>query len=163
MATVKITKRAVDALTAGTRATYLWDAELKGFEVRWLPGGAKTYIVQFSVGHGGRGARKPRVTIGKHGSPSTVEMARQKVRRLLGLLAQGEDPAEEIQAGRRTVTLGELIDVHRAEGCAHNKPSTLIADRGRFAQDIRPALGSKKVTDLTRTDIAISTESEQKH
>jgi len=109
--------------------------------------------VQYRVGRGGRGAKKPRVTIGRHGSPWTVEMAREKARRLLGLVAQGEDPAEEIQASRRAVTISELIDVYRAEGCAHKKPSTLIADRGRFENHIRPALGARKLTEVTRADI----------
>jgi integrase len=153
MATVKLTKTRVDALKAGDTPAYLWDAELKGFGLRCTPGGVKAYIVQYRAGGGGRNAPKRRITIGKHGSPWTADTARAEAKRILGIVAHGGDPAAERQVARKAETISELIDLYLAEGCAHKKPLTLIADRGRFEHHIRPALGKRKVADVTRADI----------
>jgi integrase len=68
-------------------------------------------------------------------------------------VVQGVDPAADIRDARRAVTISELIDLYLAEGCAHKKQSTLVADRARFAHYIRPILGTKAVTDISRADI----------
>ena len=65
----KITKRSVDALTASGGDITLWDSEVKGFGVRARSGGAKTYIVRYRPGAGGRSAPLRTLTIGRHGSP----------------------------------------------------------------------------------------------
>ncbi len=132
MATVKLTKTKVDGLDpAEVGPQYLWDFELKGFGVRCTPAGVKSYVLQYRVGRG-RGAPKQRVTIGRHGSPWTVDTARAEAKRLLGTVAHGGDPAAERQAARNAETLSELIDLYLAEGSAHKKPSTLAVDRARF-------------------------------
>ncbi|WP_414695436.1 Arm DNA-binding domain-containing protein [Phenylobacterium sp.] len=69
----RITKRAVDALTAREgRETYLWDSELRGFGVRLGASGAKTYIVQYCNEEG----RTRKLALGRHG-PLTPEQARK--------------------------------------------------------------------------------------
>jgi len=153
MATAKLTKTQVDAMTAEGARAYLWDTELKGFGLSVTPNGAKSYILQYRPSGGGRSAQKQRITIGKHGSPWTPDTARAEAKRLLGIVALGGDPAGERRADRRAATIGELIDLYLAEGCAHKKPRTLIADRARFEHHIRPALGTRKVADITRADI----------
>jgi len=153
MATVKLTKARVDALKASGVPVYLWDEELKGFGLRCTPSGVKAYIVQYRVGEGGRSAPKQRITIGKHGSPWTADTARSEAKRLLGFVAHGGDPAAKRQAARKAETISELIDLYLAEGCAHKKPRTIAADRGRFEHHIRPVLGRRKVADITRADI----------
>jgi hypothetical protein len=86
----KITKRAVDGMSQGSRDLVLWDTEVKGFGVRCRPSGAKYYVLKMRVG-----GRQRWLTIGLHGSPHTAEMARSEALRLLGLKAGGKDPATE--------------------------------------------------------------------
>lgn len=50
MATGRITKRSVDALTPRTGDTFLWDDELRGFGVKVTPTGRKGYIYQYRMG-----------------------------------------------------------------------------------------------------------------
>jgi integrase len=149
----KITKRAVDGLVpAGAAETALWDSEVKGFGVRARPGGAKSYILHYRLGTG-RGAPLRKLTIGKHGSPWTPEVARAEAKRLLAEVAAGRDPATARQADREALTFGELIDLYLAEGVSHKKPSTLKADRGRIEHHLRPLLGKLRADRLTRADV----------
>ena len=50
----KITKSAVDGLTAAGRPQFLWDPELKGFGVKAEASGSKSYVIQYRIG--GRGS-----------------------------------------------------------------------------------------------------------
>jgi hypothetical protein len=87
----KITKSAVDGLAPHSGAeVVLWDPEVRGFGIRARVSGAKTYILHYRAGSG-RAAPLRKLTIGKHGSPWTPDTARIEAKRLLGLVASGED------------------------------------------------------------------------
>jgi integrase len=149
----KITKRAVDALTAARGVeTVLWDTGVKGFGVRARPAGGRSYILHYRVGTG-RGAALRKLTIGKHGSPWTPEMARIEAKRLLAEVAAGRDPASARQDERNALTFGELIDLYLAEGAGHKKLSTIKVDRGRIEHHLRPLLGKLRADQIGRADI----------
>jgi integrase len=90
MAVSSITTRAVQAPTPGET---IWDANhreaVRGFGVRRQHGQA-TYVLKYRVF-----GRQRFVTIGAHGAPWTPELARKEAKRLLGLVANGKDPADE--------------------------------------------------------------------
>ena len=144
----KITKRSVDALrpTAEGREAVLWDAELKGFGVRVQRGSVKSYILHYRVG-AGRGAPLRKLTIGKHGSPWTPETARAEAKRLLGIIAQGKDPA----AGKNeTLTVAQLCDRYLEAARAGlvmtrfkrpKRATTVAIDEGRVSRHIKPLIG----------------------
>lgn len=90
MPTVKLTKRVVEGLNPGESDSLWWDEQVKGFGLKVTPKGGRSYIVQWRTG--GRGAPTKRLTIGRHGSPWTVEMARDEARRVLRMVADGHDP-----------------------------------------------------------------------
>ncbi len=149
----KITKRAVDALAPKNGGeVVLWDQEIRGFGIRARTGGAKTYILHYRAGTG-RGAPLRKLTIGKHGSPWTPDKARTEAKRLLGLIASGEDPAKCRATERKTLTVAELCDLYLAEGATHKKPSTLKSDLGRIVHHIKPLLGRMRVDKVARADI----------
>ena len=155
MATAKLTKRTVEAaeLPSGNgrdRERWLWDSELKGFGVKLTPGGRRVYVLKYRA-LGDRQTRK--IAIGAHGQPWTVEQARAEARRLLGLVAAGEDPAATRAAAKRGPTVAELCDLWLAEGNATKRESTLREDRYRIAAHVVPLLGSRKVADVTRADV----------
>ena len=90
MAVSNITIRAVQALKPGEN---IWDADhreaVRGFGVRRQRDQA-TYVLKYRVF-----GRQRFVTIGPHGAPWTPELARKEAKRLLGLVANGKDPADE--------------------------------------------------------------------
>ncbi len=148
----KITKRVVDGVEP-CGATYLVrDSEVKGFVLVVTPAGSKSYAVDYQAGSG-RGSPKRRLTIGKHGSPWTPEMARSEAKRLLAEVATGRDPATARQEDRKALTFGELIDLYLTEGVGHKKPSTLKADRGRIEHHLRPLLGKLRADRIARGDV----------
>jgi hypothetical protein len=151
MPVLKLSKRTVDAAEAA-RDTLFWDSTLTGFGLKVTAKGRKVYVCQYRVGGGRRGLTR-RYTIGMHGSPWTVDQARSEARRLLGLAASGKDPAALKQGARAALTVTELCDLYLTEGCATKKSPTIATDRGRIARHIRPLLGRKRVSEVSRADI----------
>ncbi|CAL75161.1 putative phage-like integrase [Bradyrhizobium sp. ORS 278] len=90
MANLGITVRTVQSLGPGEA---IWDADhkeaVRGFGVR-RQRGTPVYVLKFRAS-----GRQRFFTIGPHGSPWTPEKARKEAKRLLGLVAQGKDPAAE--------------------------------------------------------------------
>ena len=155
----KITIASIKALAARAAASgkeeILRDAALAGFEARARPSGAKVaYAVRYRAGSG-RQAPMRRATIGKHGSPWTPETARAEARRLLGLVAQGKDPAGVRSEAKGAPTVAEFAARFLAEHAeAKRKASTAAEYRRLLGRVILPALGKRKVADIKRADIA---------
>src|SRR4051812_27037942 len=108
MPTINLTKRAVDAAepergAAGQlrRAIY-FDRHVKGFGLLVTEHGSKSFVLKYRAGSG-RTAPTRRVTIGRYGSPWTVEQARAEAKRVLGEVARGRDPATERAVKRRGI------------------------------------------------------------
>lgn len=145
----KLTKRAVEALPLEAKDYFVWDSQIAGFGVRVMPSGAKTYQAQYR-----KGGRSRRVSIGRHGK-ITVDEARKLAKEIMGQVAKGENPAEEIAQHRRAPTVAALcerfFDSYVKERC---KPSTQREYRRAIDLFIAPALGSFKVVDVERKDIA---------
>src|SRR4051812_16133371 len=154
----KLTKRAVDAHTPPDKGqTFLWDGEIRGFGVRAVPSGLKTFIVQYRNVEG----RTRRMTIGRYGV-MTVEQARDQAKVKLGAVAGGADPATENASLREAITVAEVCDWYLAEakagrilGRRHRpiKTSTLAMDRSRIETHIKPLLGRRQVRALKLGDI----------
>ena len=136
----------------------VWDAAVAGFGARRQRSDAVAYVVMYRTAEG----RLRRYTIGRHGAPWTPETARDEAKRILGIVADGGDPAAEKKAKRQAATVSELCDLYLADAEAGRlltrrgvakKASTLMTDRSRIDRHIRPLLGSMKVPAVTREDI----------
>ena len=151
----KITKRTVDAaIPQDGKALWVWDVELKGFGLRIHPNGQKVYVIEYRPGDGGRAAPKRRVTIGKHGSPWTPDTARKEAERLLGLVRNGADPAADKSSHKAAPTVTDLGDRFlREHADTKRKPATAKQYRRLLDQFIGPAIGRKKIADVTRKDV----------
>ena len=62
-----LTKRTVDALQSEGKPWIAWDDKLTGFGVRVHPSGAKSFLVNYRAGNGGRKAPNKRVVVGRVG------------------------------------------------------------------------------------------------
>jgi hypothetical protein len=108
---IKLTKRAVDTLESNGDEVRLWDAELRGFGVRCRGSGEKFYFLKYRLANG----RQRWATIGRHGSPWTVETARKEAQRLLGQIVDGFDPVENKSIERSDMTITQLCDLYLAQ------------------------------------------------
>lgn len=145
----KLTKRVVDQASANSKAASLWDDKLKGFGLRVWPSGRKVYIVKCRIK-----GRQRFITIGPHG-PVTPEQARIRAFEILSEAKGGRDPAKELDQARKAPTvkrLGErFLREHVALRC---KPSTQAEYKRSVELFINPRIGTRKVTDIERKDIA---------
>lgn len=151
MATIKLSKRTIDAIEVGDRPEFYFDTDLKGFGLKVMPTGTKTFIVEYRV-TGGRTAPKRRLTLGKFGA-LTAEEARDLAKATLGGVHAGSDPASEKAKLRAEMTFDQVCDLYLKEGCETKKASTIATDSGRIERHIKPLLGKKRIGEITRTDI----------
>jgi integrase len=140
-----ITKRTVDALKPGD---LLWDGKVKGFGIRCQQRD-KVYVLKCRIK-----GRSRWLTIGRHGSPWTVETARAKARAFLGLIAAGRDLATTRDKDKAAGTFAEFATRYLNEHAVTNKkPSSVLNDRVNLNLNILPALGSIRLTAIARDDI----------
>ncbi len=154
----RLTKRSVDAFKApASGQEFLWDGELRGFGVRAVPSGLKTFVIQYRTLQG----QSRRVMLGRYGV-LTVEQAREQAKIKLGQVAGGADPAKERADIRNDVTVAALCDWYLTEARAgrilgrRNRPikaSTLAADESRIKTHIKPLLGNRLAKGLRISDV----------
>jgi integrase len=149
----KITKRFVDTLGPDPtgRDVFRWDAgngALKGFGIRVKSSGAASYLVQYRNQEG----RTRRLVLGRLGE-LTPDEARRLASDKLKQVRRGGDPSAERHSARDAMTVLELCDLYLADAKERIKPSTLAMDRSRVECHVKPLIGHRTVTGLTRRDI----------
>lgn len=142
-----LTKRLVDSLGADTKAFLFWDQNLKGFGLKVTPNAKKIYVVQ--TRHQGI---LRRFTIGTHGSPWTCELARIEAKRILGLIATGQNPCKQSDETGRIRINDLALDFLRLTA-PRKKPHTVQVEKSLISRHIFPLLGKKYVREVSRTDI----------
>jgi integrase len=143
MTVSRITKRAVEALPQGA---YLWDTEVNGFGVR-----RQTIGIYYVLRYRTKGKQRL-ISIGRHGSPWTVETARRKALSLLGNIVEGADPLAERHAEPAT-TLGPTIERYLTRRQPELKPRTLVELERHLMKDAKP-LHSLALPEVDRRTIA---------
>jgi integrase len=146
----RLSKRVIDAAAPAPRDYFLWDQTVKGFGAKITPTGAKVYVLQYR-----RKGRQRRYTIGRHGSPWTAEEARTEAVRLLAEVVRGDDPADLKRAERGDVTFSAFADRYlREHADLHKKPRSAELDRWLLRTHILPAIASRRLGDISRSDVA---------
>jgi Arm DNA-binding domain len=108
----KLTKRAVDALSPRRKAYAAYDSELRGFGVRVMPGGHKSFIVEYRPHGGGRGNATRRLTLGAYGA-LTPDQARRAAQEALARVRLGDDPQAEKTRQRDSLNPRSLRNFRR--------------------------------------------------
>lgn len=141
----RITKRTVDSLKPGS---IVWDGEVSGFGCRCQVK-SKVYMLKTAIG-----GRQRWFTIGRHGSPWTVEKARTRAKRIIGNIADGKDPAKDRDADKNKPTVAELCERYLEDYAKeHKKPSSLKSDQKNIENHVLPLLGREFVASVTFADI----------
>jgi len=158
MTPVKLNKRSVDGLLPPSKGqAVLWDTEVRGYGVRVLPSGTKTFILQYRNPEG----IQRRINIGRYGV-LTVDQARDQAKLFLASVIKGEDPADETRRARKGMTVAEMCEWYLAEARAGNilgrlnrpiKTSSLDMDESRIKTHIIPLLGKRVVAQLSIADV----------
>jgi integrase len=152
---VALTKRLIDSTVSGTKDTFIWDDEVRGFGLKVTSAGRKIFVLQYRMG--GRGTPK-RHTIGQFGS-LTPAQAREIAADLKHQISKGIDPRDtklqraiELQHEADPAnTVGGLIDLF-----AHKHLSGLKSGKDvkrLLEREVRPILGSKSTARVNRRDV----------
>ena len=145
----KITKRLVQGAEVRDKDYVLFDSEVHGFGARILPSDTRSYLVQYRIGR-----RWRRMSLGRHGVV-TPEQARTQAIKILARVRDGEDPAGDRKGARAAPTIADLgrrvVEDHAVHHC---RPSTVVGYRYYVKAYINPRIGTLKVSEITRPDIA---------
>ena len=149
---VHLTKRVIDQLMPRESRYTVWDDEPVGFGVRVEMSGAKTFILSYTTKSG----RRRRMALGRYGA-LTIDQARDEAKVCFGRIIAGADPLQEKQDVRAADTLKDFAKEYLEYAKAHKKPASLRADTYALDEMIVPILGSRKLSDVSREDVADST------
>lgn len=157
----KLSKSIADLAEAMPTRYVIWDSELTGFALRVTSAGAKSWVVKYRTGEGGRTAAVRWYTIGTFPEVSASD-ARKFAEIALARVRLGEDPGGERLSKRAEMTLSEAIDFYEQEGCFVQrgirqgepmKPMTKAYTLARLRHHVVKLLGKRRVTEVDEGDI----------
>jgi len=131
-----LSKSVVDKIQPNT---IVWDTKISGLGARRQRGHAVNYVLK---------NKGKWFTIGRHGSPWTVEMARAEALQLLGTIVSGEDPRPQ-----STGTFGEAVTLY----LARRKPALrrkTFHEIERYLLTQAKVLHSAELHEITRRAVA---------
>ena len=145
----KLTKSTIATADPGEKEYFIWDFEIRNLGLRVAVSGRKTFVYQYRFNK-----RPGRLTIGL-ADVLSLPTAREVAREAAVQISREIDPGAERDAKRNAITIKELAEKFDASHVTfHVKASTAREYRRALKDYILPALGSKKVGDVTRTHIA---------
>lgn len=153
MPVIKIARRTIAAIETPEKPVVYYDDALKGFGLLVRPSGARSWILEYRPGAGGRGTAKKRVVLG---SPETAtpEQARDLAKDMLAGVRLGADPAGERSKARQAETFAKIAERWFDEHVTpKRKPGTAAFYRNCLDIHVLPALGGKRASEITRQDV----------
>ncbi len=143
----KLTKRVLDVLTSGPDRYEIHDTETKGFMLRVNPNGRKLFYCYYRI----NGVRR-RPMIGEY-PRLTVEKARDEAKRYLSEATLGRDLSLERQDLRASDTFETFAEMYMKDAAKRVRGRTLEENQRRIDLHLIPALGPKKLTTITKSDM----------
>ena len=145
--TVRINDQFVKALQPPSKGNrVVFDDRLTGFGVRITAKSNIAFILNYS--HKGR---ERRMTIGQYPT-FTVLAARKEAEQLKGQVARGIDPLERRQVDHKAPTVEDMWKRYEAQYLPKLADRSQKDQRTMFTKSILPAIGRKKVEDVTFND-----------
>ncbi len=151
MPRMKLTKHVIDGLLAGDTDAFYWDTDITGLALKVTPKGKKTFLVQYRPG--GRKSPTRKVFIGPY-STVTLHKARKEAKRILGLRAEGRDPALEMQQARQRLQSDRFSDVANDFLEKHASQNRTVQETERIIrQNVLPKWGSRSIHQISKRDV----------
>jgi integrase len=144
-----LTKAIVEAAIAPKGGqTFLRDDAIRGFALRLIATGAKSFVFEGRIK-----GRMRRFTIGRY-PDLTVAMARQKALEIRAAVGRGEDPAEARVIERRELSFGELAERYLCDyAVPHKKPRSVADDKYYLTNCIPSVWLTRRLSDIERAEI----------
>ncbi len=133
-------------------ACILWDGGdggVRGLGLRVHPTGRKTFVLKYRTRH----QRRRQLVVGDYGTLTLVQ-ARDRARRELLKVTDGEDPLGDLHQAARADTIAQLAERYlERHAVPKKKPTSVETDRCMLRLHIVPRLGRRKVEDIDRRDV----------
>src|ERR1700733_9585476 len=145
----------MDSFGPAAKAYIVFDQDLTGFGLRVMPSGARTWIVEYRPGAGGRKIFKRRMKIDL-ATRMTPDEARAQAKEILARVRLGEDPAAARTTSRQTPTIAAFTKQFLDEYARppNIKPNTRRLYVGNLLKLVVPTIGSLKLDAVTAQDVA---------
>ena len=151
MPRIKLTKSAIDNLEPMEKDQFYWDTDITGLALKVTPKGKKTFVVQYRPG--GRGTPTRKMFVGPYGDV-TLHKAKSEARRILGLRAEGRDPAFEKQQAKHQAISNKFSDVAEDFLTKHTTQNRTAAETSRiFRHDVLPKWGNRSIHGIGKRDV----------
>ena len=149
-----LTERIIRDAKADGKARTIWDSQVRGLGLQITQGGKKNFVLRYKVGE-----RKRQAILARCAELSLAE-ARQRAGRELAAIRDGNaDPLERRRKAREAPTVADLIeqffDIEAPARIRRGRmrPNTVEVYRYQAGKHILPAIGTRRVEDVTRADI----------
>ena len=149
-----LTERKIRDTKPGPKAIMLRDRELSGFAVRVAPGGVKSYVLDYRVN-----GRRRLATLARCSEISLKDARAMAGRELVAIRSGETDPLERRREAREAPTVADLVERFLTEYAPRRidqgrlSPTTLREYRRQAKGTIVPAIGKRRVADVTRADV----------
>ena len=151
MPKLKLTKRVIDELAPNDKDVFYWDTDITGLALKITPKGKKTFLVQYRPG--GRGTPTRKVFVGPFGQV-TLHKAKTEANRILGLRAEGRDPAYERQQAKLISASNKFSDVANDFLSKHASQNRTVEETARIIkQYVLPKWRNRSIHDLGKRDV----------
>ncbi len=144
MLKTRLTQRRVDALKPTGKTRDIRDSDIRGFGVRVLPSGRKSYFLHSQVD-----GKRVWQSIGDAGT-MTLECARERVTSLLASRSHGDEASPSVAA---SLLFEDIADEVFRRYQRHWKPSTLEVNRCYYRNHILPRFKGRAIDEITRHDV----------
>ncbi|TCQ80280.1 site-specific recombinase XerD [Ochrobactrum sp. BH3] len=152
MPTVKITRKLLASIEPGKKITTYFDTEVRGFGLRVMPSGVKSWVVEYRPGAGGRSIAKKRFRIG--GLELSPEQAREAAQKILAAVSLGGDPASDKAGERGALSVADVADRFMKEHVRKKRKDNSIDNyEDVFEVHVKPAIGKRAADGITRSDL----------
>ena len=155
-----LTERRIRDAKPEPKTRFLWDGQVKNLGVRITPKGAKSYVLFY------RAAGRKRLSTLARCTEVSLKAARERAGVELAAIRAGEsDPLERQRKAREAPTVGEGIDRFFNEFAparvemGRMTPRTVSDYQHQVRRYIAPALGRRKIADVTRRHVEVMVES----
>ena len=149
-----LTERLIRDTSPSEKDRILWDGQVKGLGVRIRTSGTKTYILNYRVnGH------EHRATLARVGEIGLREARERAGAELVRIRAGEADPLTRRREARGAPTVNEGLERFFTEyaparlEAGRLAPRTVHGYRHQADRYLRPALGRRRIGDITRSDI----------
>ena len=151
MPKLKLTKRVIEDLKPMENDQVYWDTGTTGLALKVSPKGTKTFMVQYRPG--GRGTPTRKMFIGPFGEV-TFHKAQTEANRILGLRAEGRDPALEKQQAKNRAISNKFADVANDFLTKHASQNRTVDETTRIIKrDVLPKWGKRGVHEIGKRDV----------